>query len=196
MQSGDFVDLLISSDGSSWHVIKSFTYLDPSDYTYYEFDITPYISSNFWIAFDSEINSGNYLYVDEIIFTTNDTIDPPQDPPIPASWHIQYNPTPTNPQADVEYWNLDLFDVSSDFMENLSNAGTFVMCYFSAGSWEDWRPDQDQFPEHCKGNNNGWPGEKWIDTNCPEVRQIMINRMKIPLNAYQSVMRKENCLPG
>ena len=95
------------------------------------------------------------------------------------SWHIQYNPTPINPAPDVQYWNLDLFDVPAETMQDLKNNGVFVMCYFSAGSWEDWRPDQAEFPESCKGNNNGWPGEKWIDTNCVEVRNIMKARIDL-----------------
>jgi hypothetical protein len=36
------------------------------------------------------------------------------------------------------------------------------------GSWEDWRPDKDQFPAEVIGNDyEGWPGEKWLD-----IRQI------------------------
>lgn len=43
-----------------------------------------------------------------------------------------------------------------------------MICYFSAGSWEDWRPDAGQFPDSVKGNNlEDWPGEKWLD-----IRQI------------------------
>jgi len=95
------------------------------------------------------------------------------------TWHIQYNPTPVNPTADVQYWNFDLFDVPSETMQNLKNRGVFVMCYFSAGSWEDWRPDQALFPESCKGNSNGWPGERWIDIRCPEVREIMKARIDL-----------------
>ena len=76
------------------------------------------------------------------------------------TWHIQYDPTPVNPAADVRYWNLDLFDVSELTIADLKNQGVFVMCYFSAGSWENWRPDANQFPENCLGRKNGWPGER------------------------------------
>jgi hypothetical protein len=32
------------------------------------------------------------------------------------------------------------------------------------GSWEDWRPDKDQFPPEVLGNDyDGWQGEKWLD---------------------------------
>jgi hypothetical protein len=42
-------------------------------------------------------------------------------------------------------------------------AGKSAICYVSAGSWENWRADADQFPASVLGNKNGWPGEKWLD---------------------------------
>jgi hypothetical protein len=42
-------------------------------------------------------------------------------------------------------------------------AGKKAICYLSAGSWENWRPDANQFPPSVLGNKNGWPGEKWLD---------------------------------
>jgi hypothetical protein len=42
-------------------------------------------------------------------------------------------------------------------------AGKKAICYLSAGSWENWRPDANQFPASVLGNKNGWPGEKWLD---------------------------------
>lgn len=41
--------------------------------------------------------------------------------------------------------------------------GGHALCYVSAGSWENWRPDAAAFPASVKGRNNGWPGEKWLD---------------------------------
>lgn len=41
--------------------------------------------------------------------------------------------------------------------------GADAVCYMSAGSWEDWRPDADAYPASVKGSSNGWPGEKWLD---------------------------------
>jgi hypothetical protein len=45
----------------------------------------------------------------------------------------------------------------------LHAAGRRAICYFSAGSWEDWRPDAGAFPNSVKGAGNGWPGEAWLD---------------------------------
>ncbi len=42
-------------------------------------------------------------------------------------------------------------------------AGKKAICYVSAGTWENWRADANQFPASVQGNKNGWPGEKWLD---------------------------------
>jgi hypothetical protein len=38
-----------------------------------------------------------------------------------------------------------------------------VICYVDVGTWEDYRPDASSFPASVLGDNNGWPGEKWLD---------------------------------
>jgi hypothetical protein len=38
------------------------------------------------------------------------------------------------------------------------------MCYISAGSWENWRPDAKKYPATVLGKNYaGWAGERWVD---------------------------------
>ena len=179
-EGSDFADLLITPDGINWNVLKSFSDVeDDNQYHYYEFDLASFgLASNFYLAIDTEMSgTGDYLYIDDLKIVSENA-EPPQLPGI-KTWHIQFNPTPTNPASDVEYWTLDLFDVSQEEMQNLNADGVFVMCYFSAGSWEDWRPDAGDFPSACLGNSNGWPGEKWLDTNCAEVREIMKNRINL-----------------
>ncbi|MDP1548216.1 MAG: endo alpha-1,4 polygalactosaminidase [Anaerolineales bacterium] len=80
-----------------------------------------------------------------------------------GSWQIQYTGE-INLNLDVAIYNLDLFDTSSATIADLRARGVFVMCYFSAGSREDWRPDADKFPAEVLGNDyEGWSGEKWLD---------------------------------
>lgn len=85
--------------------------------------------------------------------------------PLPPkiSWQIQYTgELVLTPQVDL--FNLDLFETPPDIMETMHRRGTFVVCYFSAGSYEDWRPDAPQFPSEVLGKDMaGWPGEKWLD---------------------------------
>jgi len=42
-------------------------------------------------------------------------------------------------------------------------SGRKAICYVSAGTWENWRVDANQFPASVQGAKNGWPGERWLD---------------------------------
>ncbi len=46
---------------------------------------------------------------------------------------------------DVAMYDIDLFDTPQAVIETLHQDGRTVICYFSAGSYEDWRPD-DSLP--------------------------------------------------
>lgn len=80
-----------------------------------------------------------------------------------GSWQIQYAGN-INTDLNVDIYNIDLFDTDPATIADLHARGIFVMCYFSAGSFEDWRPDIIDFPIEVLGKNyEGWPGEKWLD---------------------------------
>ncbi len=82
----------------------------------------------------------------------------------------------TLPYPDV--YDIDGFDNPAGTVSYLHALGKPVICYISAGSWEDWRPDAASFPESVKGNNNGWPGEKWLDIRAVSTLEpIMRNRI-------------------
>ena len=44
-------------------------------------------------------------------------------------------------------YDIDLFDAPQEVIDQLNGDGRVVICYFSAGTYEDWRPDKDSFPE-------------------------------------------------
>ena len=78
----------------------------------------------------------------------------------------------------VDAYDIDLFDPPDATFQTLKADGRMVICYFSAGSVEDWRDDADRFPDEAIGRNlDGWPGEKWVDPMHPEVRAIMTDRL-------------------
>jgi len=80
-----------------------------------------------------------------------------------TSWQIQFAGD-LDASLDVQVYDLDLFEVLDSQVSQLHALGRKVICYFSAGSWEEWRPDAARFPEAVKGNDlEGWPGEKWLD---------------------------------
>lgn len=65
--------------------------------------------------------------------------------------------------VDVDVYNVDMFDNDAAVVQELHDRGSKVICYISAGSWENWRSDAGAFPNSVKGRNNGWPGERWLD---------------------------------
>ncbi|KAF2000689.1 glycoside hydrolase family 114 protein [Amniculicola lignicola CBS 123094] len=73
--------------------------------------------------------------------------------------------------------DIDLFDTSPADIAALS-AGKKVICYFSAGSYEDWRADKGLFVEGDMGKElDGWPGERWLNVKSANVKSIMKKRI-------------------
>lgn len=116
--------------------------------------------------------------------------DPDPDPaptsngvwrPAPGStWQIQLiNGVDMNHAVDV--YEISLHTTSSETITELHNRGHSVVCYFSAGTIENWRPDADTYPEWIKGNAvAGWPDERWIDIRAWDtVGPLMNNVMSL-----------------
>jgi len=85
-------------------------------------------------------------------------------PVINATWQWQLDDLPVNLSFDVDFYDIDLFENDARVVADLHAGGRKVICYVSVGSWEDWRPDADQFPAEAIGKTyTGWAGEKWLD---------------------------------
>lgn len=83
---------------------------------------------------------------------------------------------PTN----ASIYDIDLFDSSDTIIRQLHDEDRRVICYFSAGSYENWRPDAGNFTRADYGRPlDGWQGEWWLNTNSSNVRQIMAARMDL-----------------
>ena len=80
--------------------------------------------------------------------------------PQQVSWQIQY-PGSINPVVSTDVFNLDLFDTPSSLISELHSYGVFVICYFSASTYEDWRLDASRFPREVLGKDlEGMTGDK------------------------------------
>jgi len=80
-----------------------------------------------------------------------------------TSWQWQLTGT-LDTSLDVQMYDIDLFNTTQSQIAQLHNDGRIVICYFCAGSWEEWRPDASQFPPSILGNAlEGWPDERWLD---------------------------------
>jgi len=70
--------------------------------------------------------------------------------------------------VDAQVFDIDLFDSEPELLFKLKSSGIRVICYISVGSWEEWRPDADKFPDQVIGAEyESWEGERWLD-----IRQI------------------------
>lgn len=78
-------------------------------------------------------------------------------------------------------YDIDLFDVSAELVSRLQADGRHVICYMSAGSWEEWRPDEGAFPAEVLGDDyDRWEGERWLDIrNLEALAPIMGARLDL-----------------
>jgi hypothetical protein len=93
-------------------------------------------------------------------------------------WQLQGE---VNTGWDVAMYDIDLFDTPPATIRRLKDDGRIVVCYFSAGSHEDWRPDAGDFPPAVVGRRlGGWPGERWLDVRAREaLAPVMLARLDL-----------------
>ncbi len=85
-------------------------------------------------------------------------------PPVDTPWQWQLDGGAIDLGASAAMYDIDLFEVPAETVRAIHARGARAMCYFSAGSWEQWRPDAARFPADVLGKDyTGWPGERWLD---------------------------------
>ncbi len=96
------------------------------------------------------------------------------------SWQIQFSGD-LNLDLEVDIFFLDLFDTPEEVISDLHDQSIRVVCYFSAGTLEDWRPDAGSFPATILGNElSDWPGERWLDIrDLQALGPIMMGRIRL-----------------
>lgn len=106
----------------------------------------------------------------------------PQDwyrPSASTTWQWQLQGTINSGYA-VDLYDVDLFDVPKADIAALQAAGKRVICYFSAGSYESYRDDANQFREGDLGKTlDGWPDERWVDIRSETLRIVMRARLDV-----------------
>jgi hypothetical protein len=100
-------------------------------------------------------------------------------PKVTDTWQWQLTGT-LDTHYDVTMYDIDLFNTATAAITQLKAQGRRVVCYFSAGSSEDWRADFKQFAAADMGNAlAGWQGERWLDTRSANVRTVMKTRLDL-----------------
>ena len=114
----------------------------------------------------------------------------PTSAPAPAQWQPRLSDTwqwqlsgSINTSYNVSMYDVDLFDTPKSTIDSLKARGIAVVCYFSAGSSENWRPDHSRFTSLDQANTlSGWAGERWLDTRSSNVREIMKARLDLAVS--------------
>jgi hypothetical protein len=107
-------------------------------------------------------------------------------PAVGTTWQIvlsaplQIDTTNPSVTPDVEVYDIDLFDNKPETIAALHKINKKVICYFSAGTYEDWRPDASKFQSSDFGSDMAdWPGEKWLNLKSDNVRSIIASRIQL-----------------
>ena len=79
------------------------------------------------------------------------------------TWQIQFTGR-LNLDVPARVFDVDGDGTTKAQVAALHRKGAKVVCYVSAGSYEDWRADAARFPAEVLGAAlDGWPGERWLD---------------------------------
>lgn len=85
-----------------------------------------------------------------------------------------------NSEYAVDVYDIDLYNVPASEISALQAQGRKVICYFSAGSFEPFRPDANDFPEAVIGKVlDGFENENWLDVRAESVLAIMRKRLDL-----------------
>lgn len=109
-----------------------------------------------------------YTPIDSVINSSTST-----NPVLTQS--VQYNGDFVNTKLQVQ--EFDLWNYSKEEIAEAKKT-SIVICYFSS-NYEGWRPDASKFKADDLGKKlDKWDNEKWSNSESPNVRQIMVDRMK------------------
>jgi hypothetical protein len=156
-----------------------------------------YLSSSNFILWDSRPFSLQAATMQKFLLSTlfaagafTKPLEPRQEakalwqPKINDKWQIVISSpvitsTTITPSA-AQIYDVDLFQITSQDVANFHDQGKKVVCYFSAGSGEDWRPDYSSFSSGDLGSGLvGWAGEKWLNIRSNSVLNIMKKRIQL-----------------
>jgi len=91
-----------------------------------------------------------------------------------SPWNAVYGTKAANKYPGFRVIDVDLENTSNATIASLKANGTKVMCYFSAGTYEDFRADKGLFRKSEIGKPlHEWPGENWLDIRSANVRRVI-----------------------
>jgi uncharacterized protein (TIGR01370 family) len=130
---------------------------------------------------------GGYTSQSASVNSPNEASARPTPTPTPTAWKPGLSDTyqyqlqgAINTGYEVSIYDVDLFITTDGEIRQLKALGKKIICYFSAGSAENWRDDYASFnPADLGANLADWEGERYLDTRSANVRQIMQKRLDL-----------------
>jgi hypothetical protein len=108
---------------------------------------------------------------------TGSVAEMPYVPPADVSWDARLDDA-VDIAEDVQLFYLDPAWQPASDLAALHAAGRHYLCYLSAGTYEDFREDAEEFPANVIGNPLvDFPRERWVDVRSSAVREIMARRV-------------------
>jgi len=80
--------------------------------------------------------------------------------------------------ADAGVYDIGLFDNPQSVIDTLHAQGRKVICYFDT-AYEPSRSDSAKLEPYRGNAVQGWPGQFWLDTRQPAVRDVMAARVTL-----------------
>lgn len=143
-----------------------------------------------WLLLTAILSAANCIQSRDGPDDLGDPIDPSTPPITGGSW---YRPAVTttwqwqlqpdnegriNTAYEVHVYDIDLFDAPDAVIADLHARGRRVIAYFSAGTYEPFRPDAGEFRTADIGETlQGFADERWLDIRSAEVRRVMLARL-------------------
>jgi hypothetical protein len=106
------------------------------------------------------------------------TAETPYVPPVDVRWNARLDGA-VDIDEPAQLFYLDVQWQPASDLAALRAAGRHYLCYLSAGTYEEFRADKDEFPEAVIGNALAdFPNERWLDVRAAAVREIMVRRIQ------------------
>jgi len=134
-----------------------------------------------WRLVENITNKESMNYQNNGLSTPTETPSVTWWKPTPGTtwqWQLTGN---INTTYDVDMYDIDLEKTPQKTIDKLHSKNKKVICYFSAGSYEEFRSDAEDFPEEVLGDTlEGWEDEKWLDVSQIDLlAPIMENRLDL-----------------
>lgn len=96
-----------------------------------------------------------------------------------ARWDIYLQGSYTSDNTAIDVLDIDLFSNNVSQVQQLQQSGSRAICYFSAGTYENWRDDWKASADQLGNALPDWPGEWWCDIRLQSVRDVMTSRIEL-----------------